>query len=54
MAEPGIVDPIRDIRCAGSAWYVDTSVGATPFDGVIVQPENEAESASASFGGSSN
>ena len=29
-------------------------VGATPFDGVIVQPENEAESASASFGGSSN
>jgi photosystem II stability/assembly factor-like uncharacterized protein len=29
-------------------------VGATPFDGVIVQPENEAESASASFGSSSN
>jgi photosystem II stability/assembly factor-like uncharacterized protein len=29
-------------------------IGATPFDGVIVQPENEAESASASFGGSSN
>ena len=29
-------------------------VGATPFDGVIVQPENEAESASAGFGGSSN
>jgi len=25
-------------------------VGATPFDGVIVQPENEAESASAGFG----
>ena len=29
-------------------------VGATPFDGVIVQPENEAESASAGFGSSSN
>jgi photosystem II stability/assembly factor-like uncharacterized protein len=29
-------------------------VGATPFDGVIVQPENEAESASVSMGGSSN
>ena len=29
-------------------------VGATPFDGVIVQPENEAESASAGFGGSTN
>jgi photosystem II stability/assembly factor-like uncharacterized protein len=29
-------------------------VGATPFDGVIVQPENEAESASVGFGGSSN
>jgi len=29
-------------------------IGATPFDGVIVQPENEAESASASFGNSSN
>jgi photosystem II stability/assembly factor-like uncharacterized protein len=29
-------------------------VGATPFDGVIVQPENEAESASAGFGRSSN
>ena len=29
-------------------------VGATPFDGVIVQPENEAESASAGFGNSSN
>ncbi len=29
-------------------------VGATPFDGLIVQPENEAASASASFGGSSD
>jgi len=29
-------------------------VGATPFDGVIVQPENEAESASVSMGGASN
>jgi len=29
-------------------------VGATPFDGVIVQPENEAEAASAGFGSSSN
>jgi photosystem II stability/assembly factor-like uncharacterized protein len=29
-------------------------VGATPFDGVIVQPESEAESASAGFGSSSN
>jgi photosystem II stability/assembly factor-like uncharacterized protein len=29
-------------------------VGATPFDGVIVQPQNEAESASAGFGSSSN
>ena len=29
-------------------------VGATPFDGLIVQPENEAASASAGFGGSSN
>jgi photosystem II stability/assembly factor-like uncharacterized protein len=29
-------------------------VGATPFDGLIVQPENEAASASAGMGGSSN
>ena len=29
-------------------------VGATPFDGLIVQPENEAASASAGLGGSSN
>jgi len=29
-------------------------VGATPFDGVIVQPANEAESAAAGFGGSTN
>ena len=29
-------------------------VGATPFDGVIVQPENEAQNASMSMGGSSN
>src|ERR1700730_1011618 len=29
-------------------------VGATAFEGVIVQPENEAESASAGLGGSSN
>jgi photosystem II stability/assembly factor-like uncharacterized protein len=29
-------------------------VGATPFDGVIVQPENEAESAAVGFGGSTN
>jgi ligand-binding sensor domain-containing protein len=29
-------------------------VGATPFDGLIVQPENEAASASVGLGGSSN
>ena len=29
-------------------------VGATPFDGLIVQPENEAASASAGLGGSSD
>jgi photosystem II stability/assembly factor-like uncharacterized protein len=29
-------------------------LGATPFDGVIVQPENEAESASTGFGGSTD
>ena len=29
-------------------------IGATPFDGVIVQPENEARSASMNMGGSSN
>ena len=29
-------------------------VGATPFDGVIVQPENEGQSAAAGAGGASN
>ena len=29
-------------------------IGATPFDGVIVQPENESQSASAGLGGSSD
>ena len=29
-------------------------VGATPFDGVIVQPENESQSAAAGSGGGNN
>ncbi len=46
---PDSGDPLRRISVVHGRF-----LGATPFDGVIVQPENEAESASAGLGGTSD